>query len=447
MKKLSPIAYRALFFKHVWRFISNVSTPIELEGSHAVAVSGGIDSMTLLWVAKQLSNQGKIGPVRAMFVHHHTREGQKGDQKVVEKFCEQENIPLSVLHAQGLTEVDSNFEARARKVRRDLCIQDLKRHELLWAGHHLDDSYEWNFMQRHRSNNAKSTIGIPVRNHALIRPFLCVTKAQLKRLAIFEGIPSQEDPTNRYIKHDRNFIRNVIVPQIRKRYPKYLKFYASFANLSAMILKVNIMHRAGYAQIFAFEQGAILQGKIFSEIQIQEVLHAYSNADRGKIISPIERMLRAIDNGKKGPFHFSGGMEASYSHGVLMIYRQSMKNHDESIAKILKQLTDQQLKEMPEYKKVELQHSWENLLTQPDALLNMPCLILVLESDSICKTLNTSVFDARFPKVSEVCKERGLRFCTYQKCYEVWTTKSEKLPERLRLLPLHNLSNLFSSQR
>ena len=403
--------------------------------------------MTLLWFANQLHLQNKIGPVRAIFIHHHTREGQTSDQLLVEKFCRQEKIPLTVLNAAGLAHVESNFEARARKVRRDLCIKELKHKELLWAGHHLDDSYEWNFMQRHRSNNAKATVGIPVRNRALIRPFLCVTKAQIKRLAKFEGIPSHEDPTNKNIKHDRNFIRNVIVPEIKKRYPKYLKFYASFANFSAMVLKVNIMHRAGYAQIFAFEKGAILQGKVFSEIQIQEVIHSYSNADRGKIIAPIERMLRAIDNGKKGPFHFSGGMEASYSHGLLMIYRQSMKNHDASIAKTLSQLTDQQLREMPLYKRVELQHSWQNLLTQPDALQSMPCLILVLESDSICKTLNTSVYDARFPKVSEICKQRGLRFCSYQKCYEVWKTKSEKLPERLRLLPLHNLSNLFSSQR
>ena len=447
MKKLSPIAYRALFFKHVWRFIRNVSTPAELEGKHAVAVSGGIDSMTLLWFLKQLSNQGKIGPVRAMFVHHHTREGQKGDQRVVEKLCRDENIPLTVLHAEGLTATGSNFEARARKVRRDLCIGELKSKELLWVGHHLDDSYEWNFMQRHRSNNAKATVGIPVRNRALVRPFLCVTKAQIQRLAKFEGIPFSEDPTNLNTAHDRNFLRHNVIPAIRKRYPKYLKFYASFANFSASILKVNIIHRAGFAKIFAFEQGAILQGKVFSEIQIQEVIHSYSNADRGKIIAPIERMLKAIDNGKKGPFHFSGGMEASFSHGLLMIYRKGMKNYDESIARTLNQLTDQQLREMPLYKKVELQHSWQNLLTMPDAMLNMPCLILVLESDSICKTLNTSVFDARFPKLSEICQERGLRFCTYQKCCEVWTSKAEKLPERLRLLPLHNLSNLFSSQR
>src|SRR5687768_6336360 len=120
MKNLSPISYRALFFKHVWRFIQHIASVFELQGCHAVAVSGGLDSMTLLWVLNELHKQGKIGPVRAIFVHHHTRAGQKGDQALVEKFCRQEGIPCKVLHVKGLSRAMSNFEARSRKERRDL---------------------------------------------------------------------------------------------------------------------------------------------------------------------------------------------------------------------------------------------------------------------------------------------------------------------------------------
>src|SRR5665647_1796082 len=120
MKKLSPIAYRALFFKHVWRFLGNVTTARELQASHAIAVSGGLDSMTLLWVAKSLHEQGKIGPVRALFVHHHTRDGQNDEMEVIRKFCKQENIPFKALHVQGLNIHEGNFEARARSKRREL---------------------------------------------------------------------------------------------------------------------------------------------------------------------------------------------------------------------------------------------------------------------------------------------------------------------------------------
>ena len=443
---MSPIAYRALFFKHVWRFIGNVTSSKELAQNHAVAVSGGLDSMSLLWFVNTLHKQGKIGPVRAMFVHHHTRAGQKGDGELVKKFCEQEGIPFTMLHVEGLSPLDSNFEAKARKIRRDLCLTALQKNELLWVGHHLDDSFEWNFMQRNRSTTPKSSLGIPVRNGPIVRPFLCVGRSQIKRLSKFECIPYRDDPTNEDLRHDRNFIRRKIIPLIRERYPKYLKFYSHFANFSAMRLGVSILGKGGSSELFAFEDGAAILGKYFSEVRIQELIHTYSNTDRGEIITPIERMLRAISNGKKGPFHFSGGMEAYSSHGLLMIYHQGMKNYDETIAGVLTNLSVNSLAMMGTYKKVELEHAWRNLLHSPDALMNLPGLILVMESESLCKTLNTSVFDPLFPKVSAVCKEKGLRFISFQKCLDVWMQKKEKLPERLRLVPLSNLSNLFASQ-
>jgi hypothetical protein len=211
-----------------------------------------------------------------------------------------------------------------------------------------------------------------------------------------------------------------------------------------MVLKISLIHENKNSKLFVFDEGAILAGKQFSEFQIQELIHNYSNADRGEIVTPIERMLKAIDNGKKGPFQFSGGIEAYYSYGLLMIYKQGMKNYDESIAQALSHLSKQTLMTMPSFNKAELEQAWKNLLQEQDALLNMPGLVLVVESDSICKTLNTSVYEPLFPKVSEVCKVKGLRFLTFRKCLEVWSQKKEKLPEKLRIIPLYNLSNLFS---
>jgi hypothetical protein len=77
----------------------------------------------------------------------------------------------------------------------------------------------------------------------------------------------------------------------------------------------------------------------------------------------------------------------------------------------------------------------------------MPGLILVLENKNVCKTLNCSVYDARFPEVSQVCQERGLRFLTYTKCLERWHSRRGNLPEKLRILPLHTLTHLFSSHQ
>lgn len=447
MKKLSPIAYRALFFKHVWRFIGKLANPFELQGPHLVAVSGGLDSMTLLWFINTLHRQGKLGPVRAIHVHHHTRVEQDDEAALIQKFCDQEKIPLEIVHAQGLSASDSNFEAKARKARIDLVTEKITAEDTVWAGHHLDDSYEWSLMQRSRSGSYRAIHGIPVRNGPLVRPFLCVTKAQIKKLAKFEGIEYVIDPTNSDLRYDRNYLRASVIPLIKKRFPKYLKHYAHNANFATLLLRNNVLSRSGASDIYAFEKGAVLIGKHFTEIQIQELLHTYSNTDRGEIVHPIQRMLKAIDNDKKGPFHFSGGLMAYHTHSLLMIYPKNFKNYDSVIARVLETLPLNLLHEVASYKRVELEHSWENVLKAPDAMCNMPGLILILESESICKTLNCSVYDVLFPEVSRVCQSRGLKFITYVKCIETWRSKKERLPEKLRLLPLNNLSNLFSSQQ
>lgn len=446
MKKLSPVVYRQLFFKHLWRFLSNVASTRELKGSHMVAVSGGMDSMALLWVAKSLHDQGMIGPVRAFFVHHNTRSGQKGDGELIEKFCREEGIPFQMVVLEGL-HLGHNFESRARRLRRQACLGELKKNELLWVGHHLDDSYEWNFMQRHRSYSPKASIGIPVRNGKLIRPFHCVSRQQIQRLIKFEGIPYRDDPTNWDLKHDRNYIRHVLIPKIKKKYPKYLKFYSHFANFQAMMIKASYLNRSGTtAEMFLYDQGALLVGLQFSELQIQEIIHHFSATDRGAIITPIQRMLRAIENGKKGPFHFSGGVEAYYTYKQLIIYQRTLVNHDQAIARVLGSVSNLELMSLPTFTPTELKNSWNNLLKSSDALENLPGLALILESDSICKTLNTSTFDLLFPHVSEICRQRGLRFMPLYKCIEEWNRKKEKLPKTLRIFPLANLSNLFSSQ-
>lgn len=446
MKKLSPTSYKALFFKHVFRFLGNISNPRELSQGHVIGVSGGLDSMTLLWFASQLRSQGKIGPIRAVFVHHHTRPGQDHDGELVKEFCRTHGIHFQMLHAQGLADATGNFEHRARKIRRELLLGSLRKGETLWLGHHLDDSYEWSIMQRYRSGQPKSSLGIPVRNGAIVRPFLCVTKAQLKTLARNEKIIYREDPTNQDVRFDRNFVREKIVPMIRKRYPKFLKHYVNHANYMAVILHLNITNRINGNQIHVYDQGAIIQGSQFSQYQVQELLHSYSRGERGEISAQIQKMFKAIDNGKKGPFHFSGGTEVYHTQNLLMIYQQRMRNYDEIVAKILRDIRDEELESLPTFTQKEVERAWDNLTKSSDAMMNMPGLILVYESASVGKTLNGTVYDSLFPAISKVCQERNLCFVYALKCISTWQRKKEKLPERLRLLPLWTLSNLFPSQ-
>lgn len=403
--------------------------------------------MALLWVATELSRKGVIGPVRAAFVHHGTRSGQDEDQKIVTKFCQSIGIELKVLRTLELKGVSGNFEKRARDIRRSLLFNELGQGENLWLGHHLNDSYEWNLMQRSRSSRVLSSLGIPVRNGPIIRPFLCVSRKQIKRLIVQEKIPYRDDPTNMDLNYDRNYVRHEIVRRIEKRYPKHLKHYVNIVNQAAMHMNVSVLSPGALTKVYAYDEGAVLIGQKFDLVQIQELLHNYSRADRGELVGTIGKMLQAIRNGKKGPFQFSGGLEAYHTHQLLMIYPKGMKNHDQTVARVLTTLPEDVLESVAVYDREELSTAFENFLKLPDALCDMPGIVLVLEKGNVCKTLNCSVYDALFPEVSKVCQERGFRFTTYTKCLERWKTREKSLPEKLRLLPLHHLSHLFSFQQ
>lgn len=443
---LKPIQYRNLFFSHVWQFLSSVCRPHSLKGSHLIAVSGGLDSMTLLWFAARLHQEGKIGPVRAVYVHHQTRSGQDQEQQLVEAFCRELKIPFKVLDVKWDDDKipKSNFEAQARQKRSQLLFDELQSGEKIWMGHHLDDSYEWWLMQRSRSTNPKASMGIPVRNGPIIRPFLCVTRKQIERVATFEGLKYSQDPTNADLRYDRNYLRHEVIQKLKKRYPKYLKHYAYFSNYTAQMLNLSLLNH-GRGHIFVYENGALLIGDKFAEYQIRELIHQFSTVKRGEITETIVKMLKAISKGKKGPFHFSGGVCAYYTGGTLLLYPKTLKNHDESIALVLEQMSINQLQQFPHSTYRELEMMSRNFLMSEDVIRNAPGLVLVLESESVKKTLNTSVYDELFPHVSQVMKSKNLRFIPIVKCLEIWKKKKGKLPDRLKLLPLWNLANLLPS--
>lgn len=58
-----------------------------------VAVSGGIDSMTLLYILKKLSPLLKI-EVLGAHLDHRIRESSERDRKFVEDICRQWNVPV-----------------------------------------------------------------------------------------------------------------------------------------------------------------------------------------------------------------------------------------------------------------------------------------------------------------------------------------------------------------
>jgi len=197
---------------------------------------------------------------------------------------------------------------------------------------------------------------------------------------------------------------------------------------------------------YKFSDGEIFLGHQFQSDPLLESIHRLSKVKRGEITNSLQSMLRAIENNKKGPFQFSGGVEAYFSGHVLMLYQKGYQNRDREMAQVLEKLSEKDLDQLSPKSWGDLQDSWKKLLNLEEGFLFMPGLCLVRESQSIQKTLNTSVFDSLFPQVSLVCKKRGWRFISLYKCLKHWKDKKEKLPRMLGIMPLHELYHLFSFQ-
>jgi tRNA(Ile)-lysidine synthase len=445
MKKLGHFKYTSLFLSHVEGFLLSFLGRDYLKQDHLISVSGGVDSMALLYVAMRLCEEKKIGPIRALFIHHQTRMGQDNEQKLVESFCRKHGVPFLYDSLQGLKEVKGNFEEEARLGRKFISQKFLKKNEWLWQGHHLDDSYEWHLMQKSKSHELTSTLGIPVRNKKIVRPFLCVTKDQIRRLVAFEKIPYLEDPTNVDEKFERNYLRHQVIPLIKKRYPHYLKMYASQQNDLSKLLKLSVFPQIEVRKIH-FESGDLFLSELVPKnIMIQSV-REFSEKHRGELSQAVDRALKAIQNKKKGPFYFSGNVQAYASGGCLMITSKHFKNADEALARFFLKQSEKDFLDRGPHTYETLSASFERVLNSKNALEFMPFLALIFEPQSTQRNFNSSVYDSMFPCVSEICQKRGWRFVYVPKALYMWKKKQKRLSEKLGIYPLYELSYLFSFQ-
>lgn len=180
------------------------------------AVSGGADSMALLWAMYLLKEKLQISLSAAHFNHHLRGEESNRDEAFVTAFCEGYGIPLYkgegkiVPGAKGL-------EAAAREARYAFL------HSLpgkIATAHTADDNAETLLMHLIRGTGLKGLGGIsPVLGNR-IRPMLTVTRQEV--LAFLESyhISYVEDSSNREDTFLRNRLRHNVMPLLKDENPR-----------------------------------------------------------------------------------------------------------------------------------------------------------------------------------------------------------------------------------
>ena len=192
---------------------------IDLKSKFLIAVSGGLDSMTVLDISKKCGLE-----ISAAHINYGLR-GKENiiEKKIVEEYCKNKNIKLYNKDAQLNT--SENLQNEARKIRYDFFNEIIHQNKLdyIITAHHQNDNHESFLYHAIRGNGISRLKGIAEKNGNILRPALRFTKTILKDYAQKYKVPYSIDSSNKSIKYDRNFIRNEILKKIGKRFSNYQK--------------------------------------------------------------------------------------------------------------------------------------------------------------------------------------------------------------------------------
>lgn len=190
------------------------------------AVSGGADSMALLWAMYLLREKLGITLAAAHFNHRLRGEESDRDAQFVSDFCRAYGIALTMGEGSIRPE-GKGLEAAARNARY-VFLEQLPGK--VATAHTADDNAETVLLHLIRGTGLQGLGGIPPCRGRLIRPMLTVTREQVMDFLAQYHIPHIEDSTNAEDTFLRNRLRHGVMPLLKAENPRLAE------NLSAMAL-------------------------------------------------------------------------------------------------------------------------------------------------------------------------------------------------------------------
>ena len=196
-----------------------------------VGFSGGADSVALLHFVKQLSIKKQFA-VYACHIHHGLRQTADRDAAFTRQTAKELGVPflLKKVNVKTLVKKENlSIEHAARKARYQALKEAAEKFNCkkIALAHHLDDNAETFLLNILRGTKAKGLLGIPVKRPLgkleIIRPFLCITRAEVERYIKEHKLSFVTDETNSEQIYTRNWIRGTLLPLLEQKQPQIRK--------------------------------------------------------------------------------------------------------------------------------------------------------------------------------------------------------------------------------
>ena len=185
-----------------------------IDSKIAIAVSGGVDSMVLMNLAKE-SDFLNDKNVFILVVDHGLRAESKQEAKFVKNEAKKLGFPTRILKWKG-SKPNKRIQEEARNKRYSLLINFCRENNInnLYLAHHLDDQIETFLFRMFRGSGLQGLTSFSSsyeRNGlTLIRPLIDTPKSELISYARRKKINWVEDPSNENQKYDRVKLRKVL---------------------------------------------------------------------------------------------------------------------------------------------------------------------------------------------------------------------------------------------
>ncbi len=202
-----------------------------------LAVSGGADSLALLFLLKEAGYQLVVA-----HFNHSLRPNSTDDCEFVRDICSKARIDFvsEKSDVAGIAKAKSwNVEDAARSLRYSFLTRTAKslRAEYVLTAHNQNDQAETVLMQLFRG--AAYLKGMQVKQGHILRPLLDIEHNELEEYLATIGQPYISDSSNFDLDYTRAYLRHKIIPELSKRYPNLIKTLANLANLQQDIFYHN----------------------------------------------------------------------------------------------------------------------------------------------------------------------------------------------------------------
>ncbi len=279
-----------------------------------VAVSGGVDSVTLTHLLSGMGNEIGLAHVNFNLRGADSQE----DAHLVSRLGESLKYPVYIRSCDAASlarESGQSVQMAAREYRYQWfeALRQRENFDFILLGHHLQDSVETVLHHFARGTGLRGLHGIPIRNGRLLRPLLFATRREIEAYAEQEGISYREDASNHSLYYTRNLIRREVLSAFQRVNPSFMQAAAGniqriqeaeyLMNYALRDLRALLITTEGDRMTIQLEgllqhyqaAGTILYEWLnpygFNAAQVKQMLESAGRQPGGRFFSPSHRLL------------------------------------------------------------------------------------------------------------------------------------------------------------